>query len=86
MKKFNHKFDVRFDSDTMSDRKGFNSSYEYCYDYIAMYNGTNESCVLILVVMDVSCEGKIFNPSHYRHCTPIFSIFSTNGTKKWGEF
>ncbi len=42
--------------------------------------------VLILVVMDVSCEGKIFNPSHYRHCTPIFSIFSTNGTKKWGEF
>ena len=39
----NHKFDVRFDSDTMSDRKGFNSSYEYCYDYIRMYNGTNES-------------------------------------------
>lgn len=39
----NHKFDVRFDSDTMSDRKGFKSSYEYCFDYISMYNGTNES-------------------------------------------
>ena len=39
----NHKFDVRFDSDTMSDRKGFKSSYEYCIDYISMYNGTSES-------------------------------------------
>lgn len=39
----NHKFDVRFDSDTMSDRKGFKSSYECCIDYISMYNGTSES-------------------------------------------
>ena len=38
-----HKFDVRFDSDTMSDRKGFRSSYECCLDYISMYNGTSES-------------------------------------------
>lgn len=39
----NHKFDVMFNNDTMSDSKGFNTSYEYCKDYIEKYNGTNES-------------------------------------------
>ena len=39
----NHKFDVMFNNDTMSDSKGFNASYEYCLDYIKTYNGTNES-------------------------------------------
>ena len=39
----NHKFDVHFDNDTMSDSKGFNTTYEYCKDYIEKYNGSNES-------------------------------------------
>ena len=30
-------------SNNDSNRKGFNESYEYCLNYIKMYNGTNES-------------------------------------------
>lgn len=36
-------YDVVFNDDTDSNSKGFNSSFDYCKDYIRMYNGTNES-------------------------------------------
>ena len=36
-------FDVVFHDDQNSNAKGFNASYEYCFDYIKRYNGTNES-------------------------------------------
>ena len=36
-------YDVVFQSDDSSNSKGFNSSFDYCKDYIRMYNGTNES-------------------------------------------
>ena len=36
-------YDVVFQSDDSSNSKGFNSSFNYCKDYIRMYNGTNES-------------------------------------------
>ena len=36
-------FDVVFNDDCDSNRKGFNESYEYCLNYIKMYNGTTES-------------------------------------------
>lgn len=36
-------FDVVFNDDCDSSRKGFNESYEYCLDYIKTYNGSNES-------------------------------------------
>ena len=36
-------YDVVFNDDTDSNSKGFNSSFDYCKDYICMYNGTNES-------------------------------------------
>lgn len=39
----NKNFDVVFNDDYDSNRKGFNESYEYCLNYIKMYNGTNES-------------------------------------------
>ena len=36
-------YDVVFQSDDSSNSKGFDSSFDYCKDYIRMYNGTNES-------------------------------------------
>jgi hypothetical protein len=36
-------YDVVFQSDDSSNPKGFDSSFDYCKDYIRMYNGTNES-------------------------------------------
>lgn len=36
-------FDVVFQSDDSSNSKGFNTSFEYCKNYIEMNNGTNES-------------------------------------------
>jgi len=36
-------YDVVFQSDDSSNSKGFNSSFDYCKDYISRYNGTNES-------------------------------------------
>lgn len=36
-------YDVVFQSDDSSNSKGFNSDFDYCKDYIRMYNGTNES-------------------------------------------
>lgn len=36
-------YDVVFNDDTDSNSKGFNSSFDYCKDYIRTYNGTNES-------------------------------------------
>lgn len=39
----NKNFDVVFNDDCDSNWKGFNESYEYCLNYIKMYNGTNES-------------------------------------------
>jgi hypothetical protein len=36
-------YDVVFNDDTDSNSKGFNSGFDYCKDYIHMYNGTNES-------------------------------------------
>ena len=36
-------YDVVFNDDTDSNSKGFNSSFDYCKDYIRMYNGTKES-------------------------------------------
>lgn len=32
-----------FQSDDSSNSKGFDSTFDYCKDYIRMYNGTNES-------------------------------------------
>lgn len=39
----NKNFDVVFNDDCDSNCEGFNESYEYCLDYIKIYNGTNES-------------------------------------------
>ena len=39
----NKNFEVVFNDDWDSNRKGFSESYEYCLDYIKTYNGTNES-------------------------------------------
>lgn len=39
----NKNFDVVFNDDCDSNRKGFNESYEYCLDYIKTYNGSSES-------------------------------------------
>ncbi len=36
-------YDVVFQSDDSSNSKSFDSSFDYCKDYIRMYNGTNES-------------------------------------------
>lgn len=36
-------YDVVFNDDTDSNSKGFNTSFEYCKNYIEMNNGTNES-------------------------------------------
>jgi hypothetical protein len=36
-------YDVVFDDDNSSDRKGFAESLSYCKDYIQLHNGTNES-------------------------------------------
>lgn len=36
-------YDVFFNSDTSSDNKGFNSSYEYCLNWIQVNNGTDHS-------------------------------------------
>lgn len=36
-------YDVHFNDDCDSNNKGFSQSIEYCKDYIAAYNGTNES-------------------------------------------
>lgn len=36
-------YDVVFQSDDSSNSKGFDSTFDYCKDYIRMYNGTNES-------------------------------------------
>lgn len=36
-------YDVVFNDDTDSNSKGFKSTFDYCKDYIRMYNGTNES-------------------------------------------
>ena len=36
-------YDVFFNSDTSSDSKGFESSYEYCLNWIESNNGTNHS-------------------------------------------
>ena len=36
-------YDVCFDSDTSSNNEGWHETYEYCKNYIEMYNGTNES-------------------------------------------
>lgn len=61
----NHKFDVMFNNDTMSDSKGFNASYEYCKDYIEKYNGTNESYFEdykggIVSIYDVDTEEEVY--------------------------
>ena len=36
-------YDVVFQSDDSSNSKGFDTTFDYCKDYIRMYNGTNES-------------------------------------------
>ena len=36
-------YDVCFDDDTASNRKGWSQTYEECLYYIKHYNGTNES-------------------------------------------
>ena len=36
-------YDVVFQSDDSSNSKGFDSRFDYCKDYIRMYNGSNES-------------------------------------------
>lgn len=36
-------YDVVFDDDTDSNNKGWHESYEYCKDYIAHNNGTDNS-------------------------------------------
>ena len=36
-------FDVVFNDDEKSDRKGWRATFEECKDYIETYNGTNES-------------------------------------------
>jgi len=36
-------YDVVFNSETASDSKGFKSTEQYCRDYIAIHNGTNDS-------------------------------------------
>ena len=36
-------YDVRFDDDTASNRKGWSQPYEECLYYIKHYNGTDES-------------------------------------------
>lgn len=36
-------YDVVFNDDADSNSKGFNTSFEYCKNYIEMNNGTNES-------------------------------------------
>lgn len=36
-------YDIYFQDEFKSDRKGFNYTLKYCKDYIKMYNGTNES-------------------------------------------
>ena len=38
-----HKFDIYFNDNECSNNKGFAESYEYCKNYIDMYNGTSES-------------------------------------------
>ena len=36
-------YDVVFHDAESDNNKGWEESYEYCMDYIKMYNGTNES-------------------------------------------
>lgn len=36
-------YDVYFDSDTNSNNMGFGESYDYCLNWIKMYNGSNHS-------------------------------------------
>ena len=36
-------YDLHFNDSTDSNNKGWEASYEYCKNYIDMYNGTNES-------------------------------------------
>ena len=36
-------YDVCFDNDNSSNNEGWHETYEYCKNYIEMYNGTNES-------------------------------------------
>ena len=36
-------YDVCFDDDNSSNDEGWYETYEYCKNYIEMYNGTNES-------------------------------------------
>ena len=36
-------YDVQFDDDNNTNGKGWHESYQYCKDYIEIYNGTNES-------------------------------------------
>lgn len=36
-------YDVRFNDSCNSDSKGFRSSFDFCKDYIDMYNGSNDS-------------------------------------------
>lgn len=36
-------YDVYFQDDYKSNRKGFEESFETCKDYISSYNGSNES-------------------------------------------
>ena len=35
-------YDVCFDNDNSSNNEGWHETYEYCKNYIEMYNGTNE--------------------------------------------
>lgn len=36
-------YDIYFNDDTASNNLGWANSFEYCKNYISMYNGTNES-------------------------------------------
>jgi len=39
----NETFDVVFESENSSNSKGFKCNYDYCYEYIQVNNGTNNS-------------------------------------------